>query len=140
MTINELPADKKIILYDGDCQFCNSAVNYIIARDKKDVFRFVSLQSTLGKHILKHIGIAHKNIDSIILYDRGIAYYYKSVAVLEIAKHFGGVYRILQLFQFVPSKILNYIYDFIAENRYKWFGKKNNCLIPNSHIKSKFLY
>ena len=86
-----LPPSKKIILFDGVCNLCNSAVQFVIQHDKKDVFRFVALQSELGQEILNHIGIDPKNIDSIILYEPGISYYYKSSAALQIAKHLDGI-------------------------------------------------
>jgi predicted DCC family thiol-disulfide oxidoreductase YuxK len=87
--MQNLPPNKKIILFDGVCNLCNSAVQFIIKHDKKDVFRFVALQSELGKEILAYIGIDTKNIDSIVLYEPGVAYYYKSDAALQIANSLG---------------------------------------------------
>lgn len=133
------PPNKKIILFDGVCNLCDSAVQFIIKHDKKDVFRFVALQSELGQDILKHIGIADKNIDSIILYEPGIAYYYKSQAALEIAKSLGGFFHLGTLFRIIPTGISNQLYDYIAKNRYKWYGKKDICMIPTLELKSKFL-
>ena len=134
-----LPKDKKIILFDGVCNLCDSAVQFVIQNDKKDVFRFVALQSELGQDILKHIGIADKNIDSIILYEPGIAYYYKSQAALEIAKILGGFFHLGTVFRIIPTGISNQLYDYIAKNRYKWYGKKESCMIPTLELKSKFL-
>lgn len=137
--MNNLPKDKKIILFDGVCNLCDSAVQFIIKHDKKDVFRFVALQSDLGQKILKHIGIADKNIDSIILYEPGIAYYYKSQAALEIGATLGGFFHLGTLFKILPTRISNRIYDYIAKNRYKWYGKKESCMVPTPELKSKFL-
>jgi predicted DCC family thiol-disulfide oxidoreductase YuxK len=137
--MNNLPKDKKIILFDGVCNLCDSAVQFIIKHDKKDVFRFVALQSDLGQEILKHIGIDTKNIDSIILYEPRIAYYYKSQAALEIATTLGGFFHLGTLFKIVPTRISNRIYDYIATNRYKWYGKKESCMVPTPELKSKFL-
>jgi len=134
-----LPKDKKIILFDGVCNLCDSMVQFVIDHDKNDVFRFVSLQSDLGQQILKHIGIDSKHIDSIILYEPGVAYYYKSTAALEIAKSLGGVFHFGTIFRIIPSGIRNLLYDYIARNRYKWYGKKEHCLLPTSEIKAKFL-
>lgn len=103
---------------------CNASVNFIIKHDKKDIFRFVSLQSELGQQILKHIGIANKNIDSIVLYEPGKAYYYKSSAVIQIVRDMGGLFNFASIFRIIPSKIRNAIYDYVAKNRYKWYGKK----------------
>ena len=137
--MKNLPKDKKIILFDGFCNLCDSAVQFIIKHDKKDVFRFVALQSNLGKEIIKYIGIDAKNIDSIILYQPGIAYYYKSEAALGIAKNLGGIFYFVKLFSILPTSFNNYIYDYVAKNRYRWYGKKDACLIPTEEIKAKFL-
>ena len=134
-----LPQNKKIILFDGVCNLCDAAVQFVIKHDKKDVFRFVSLQSELGQQILKHIGINPSNIDSIILYQPGIAYYYKSAAALEIARSLGGFFHFGTIFKIIPTGIRNQLYDYIAKNRYKWYGKKETCLVPSTENKSKFL-
>lgn len=134
-----LPENKKIILFDGVCNLCDSAVQFVIQHDTKDVFRFVALQSDLGLEILKHIGINPANIDSIILYEPGIAYYYKSDAALQIAKNFGGFFHFGTVFRIIPIGIRNQLYDYIAKNRYTWYGKKESCMIPTPELKAKFL-
>ena len=131
--------NKKIILFDGVCNLCNSSVQFVIQHDKKDIFRFVALQSDLGKEIINHIGIDIKNTDSIILYEPGKAYYYKSTAALKIAKSLGGVWSIASFFIIVPTFIRDFVYDYIAKNRYKWYGKKDSCMIPTPALQSKFL-
>ena len=134
-----LPQNKKIILFDGVCNLCDAAVQFVIEHDKKDIFRFVALQSELGQQILKHIGINTTNIDSVILYEPGIAYYYKSAAALEITRSLGGFFHFGTVFKLIPTGIRNQLYDYIAKNRYKWYGKKENCLVPSVENKSKFL-
>jgi predicted DCC family thiol-disulfide oxidoreductase YuxK len=134
-----LPPNKKIILFDGVCNLCNSAVQFVIKYDHKDVFRFVALQSELGQQIIKHIGINTQNIDSIILYEPGIAYYYKSEAALQIAKNLDGFFHFGTVFKIIPTSIANQLYDYIAKNRYKWYGKKESCMIPTAELKAKFL-
>ena len=137
--MENLPKDKKIILYDGVCNLCDSAVQMIIKHDSKDVFRFVALQSDLGQKIIKHLGIDTQKTDSIILYQPGFAYYYKSEAVLEIAKDLSGLFYFGTLFSILPTSLNNHIYDYIAKNRYKWYGKKETCLIPTKELQAKFL-
>jgi predicted DCC family thiol-disulfide oxidoreductase YuxK len=134
-----LPKDKKIILFDGVCNLCDSSVQFIIKHDKNDVFRFVALQSELGQKICKYIGINTAETDSIILYEPGIAYYFKAEAALKIAKNLGGIYSFLSLLSVFPNSLSNSVYDYIAKNRYKWYGKKEECLIPSPELKSKFL-
>jgi predicted DCC family thiol-disulfide oxidoreductase YuxK len=131
--------NKKIILFDGVCNLCNSAVQFVIEHDKKDVFRFVALQSELGKEILKHIGLNPENIDSIILYEPGVAYYYKSQAAIQISRSLGGFWHFGTIFRIIPTRISNLLYDYIAKNRYKWYGKKESCIIPTPELKAKFL-
>lgn len=134
-----LPPNKKIILFDGVCNLCNSSVQFMIQHDTKDVFRFVALQSDLGQEILKHIGINPSNIDSIILYEPGIAYYYKSDAAIQIARNLGGFFHFGTIFRIIPTGIRNQLYDYVAKNRYKWYGKKESCMIPTTELKAKFL-
>jgi predicted DCC family thiol-disulfide oxidoreductase YuxK len=135
----DIPKDKKIILFDGVCNLCDSAVQFVITHDKNDVFRFVPLQSNLGIEITKYIGIDTLNIESIILYQPGIVYYYKSEALVEIAKSLGGLYYFGTLFSLFPTSFANRIYDYIAKNRFKWYGKKESCMIPTKELKAKFL-
>jgi predicted DCC family thiol-disulfide oxidoreductase YuxK len=133
------PEGKKIILFDGLCNLCESSVLFVIKHDKKDTFRFVALQSDFGKEIVKHIGLHTKHIDSVILYEPGISYFYKSAAAIEIAKNLGGIFHFGTLFRLIPTSLRNLLYDYIAKNRYIWYGKKESCLIPTDEIKSKFL-
>ncbi|MCF8320171.1 MAG: DCC1-like thiol-disulfide oxidoreductase family protein [Flavobacterium sp.] len=134
------PEGKKIILFDGFCNLCKSSVLFVIKHDKKDVFRFVALQSDLGKEIVNHIGLSTKHIDSVIVYEPGISYNYKSAAAIEIAKDLGGVFHFGTLFRIIPTGLRNMLYDYVAKNRYLWYGKKETCLVPTEEIKSKFIY
>ncbi len=137
--MEKLPKDKKIILFDGVCNLCDATVQKVIKADKKDVFRFVALQSDLGKEIINYIGIDTEKTDSIILYEPGIAYHIKAEAAIEIAKTIGGVYSLLGMFSVFPNWLKDIGYDFVAKNRYKWYGKKESCMIPTPEIKAKFL-
>jgi predicted DCC family thiol-disulfide oxidoreductase YuxK len=114
--MENLPKDKKIILFDGVCNLCDASVQFIIKHDAKDVFRFVAIQSELGNQILKHIGVTTENIDSIILYEPGIAYYYKAEAAMRIAKELNSWHKIVSYLSFT-GKSFNFIYDFVAKNR-----------------------
>lgn len=134
-----LPKNKKIILFDGVCNLCDSSVQFIIKNDKNDVFRFVAIQSELGQKIINYLGIDTSKTDSIILYEPGVAYYFKAEAALRIAKELKSWHSILYTFIHVPNFIKNGVYDFIAKNRYKWYGKKEACMIPTPELKAKFL-
>ena len=131
--------DKKIILFDGVCNLCNSSIQFVIKHDKKNRYKFAALQSDVAKMLLNERGIDSSQIDSIILIDPETAYYIKSSAALEISKSFGGGWRLLSIFEWVPRPIRDWIYDLIAKNRYSWFGKQNDCMIPTPELKAKFL-
>lgn len=135
MNQEDLPKGKKIILFDGVCNLCDSSVQFIIKHDFKDIFRFVAIQSELGSKILNYLGIDSSKVDSIILYIPNEDYYTKATAVFLIAKELKTWHRYLS---FIGKKG-NFIYDYIAKNRYQWFGKKESCMIPTLEIKSKFL-
>jgi len=135
----DFPRNKKIILFDGRCNLCDALVQFVIKHDKNDVFRFVPLQSDLGSQILQHIGIDPKHTDSIVLYEPGVAYYYKSAAALEITRNLGGLFHFGTFFKIIPTPLRNIVYDYVAKNRYKWYGKKNECLLPTTALKAKFL-
>ncbi|UCD59912.1 MAG: thiol-disulfide oxidoreductase DCC family protein [Flavobacteriaceae bacterium] len=134
-----LKGGEKIILFDGVCNLCNRAVQFIIKRDKKNLYKFAALQSDVATLLLKERGIDSSKIDSIILIDPNTAYYIKSSAALEIGKTFGGGWRLLGIFEWVPRPLRDWVYDLIAKNRYSWFGKQNECMIPTPELKAKFL-
>lgn len=137
--MQHLPQHKKIILFDGLCNLCDGTVQFIIKRDTKDVFRFVSLQSDLGRELLQKLPIEFQLTDSVFLYESDKVFFYKSQAVFEIVKSIGGIYYCLLIFKLLPNTITNAVYDFIAKNRYRWWGKKESCLVPTKELESKFL-
>jgi len=135
----EFPDDKKLVLFDGVCNLCNNTVTYLIKRDKKDVFRFAPLQSDVGQQIIKHYNIDTSKIDSILLYSKSQGISYKSTAALKIAVAIGFPQNLMRVFFIIPPFIRNWFYDYIAKNRYKWYGKKEVCMIPTPELKNKFL-
>lgn len=130
--------DKSIVLFDGVCNLCNSSVNFIIKHDPNEHFLFASLQSDVGKEILLQFYPKKYDFSTIILIDNGIIYD-KSTAVLKIFKQLNKGYALLYAFIFVPKKIRDLVYNYIAKKRYNWFGKKKECIIPNENIKKRFL-
>ena len=134
-----VPANKKLILFDGVCNLCNSSVQYAIKHDKNNLFLFTALQSNIGQNIIEHYNIDTSKIDSILLYTPEKGIHYKSTAALKVAWQLGFPINLLAIFLIVPNFIRNWVYDFIAKNRYKWYGKKEACMIPTPELKSKFL-
>ncbi|WP_027409125.1 thiol-disulfide oxidoreductase DCC family protein [Anoxybacteroides tepidamans] len=127
----------KVILFDGVCNFCSASVRFIIERDPHAYFRFASLQSEAGQKLLRKHGVPER-IDSLVFID-GSAYYTKSSAALNICKHLRGWWKYFYIFVLIPRPLRDYVYDWVAKNRYKWFGKANNCLIPTEEIRKRFL-
>ncbi len=128
---------KRIILFDGECNFCNASVQFIIKRDPKYIFQFASLQSDIGKSLLNQYN-APENIDSFVLMD-GERCYFQSTAALRVCKYLKGAYKLLYFLVIIPKPIRNLVYRFIAKNRYKWFGKNESCMIPSPDDRKRFL-
>ncbi|MGE6259123.1 thiol-disulfide oxidoreductase DCC family protein [Heyndrickxia sporothermodurans] len=126
-----------IILFDGICNFCNNSVQFIIKRDPHAYFKFASLQSDIGKRLLKEYGL-HDDIDSFVLIEKNSCYL-KSSAAIHVCKHLKGMWKLLYMFRFIPPPIRNIAYDIIARNRYKWFGKKESCMLPSKEERERFL-
>ena len=138
--LETIPKDKQLILFDGICNLCNSSVLFVIKRDTKNTFLFAPLQSDTGKAVIKHFKIDPEKTDSILLYNPSKqTLKLKSSAAIDIAKHLGLPTNLLVVFSVIPPFIRNWVYDFIAKNRYKWYGKKDACMIPTPELKSKFL-
>jgi len=137
--LDKLPKNKKILLFDGVCNFCNSTVLKIIKYDSKDIFVFASLQSKIGKSITSNLNIDTTKVDSIILFETETNFHVKSNAALRVMQLLGGFWKLATIFKVLPVSFRDSIYNYIAKNRYKWFGKKDNCMIPTTELKSKFL-
>ncbi len=131
--------NKKIILFDGVCNLCNGVIQFVIKRDKKDTFRYAALQSEIGAQLIAERAIDTTKVDSIILIEPGVAYFTKSDAALEISKSFGGGWKLLGIFTWIPKSFRDVVYDLIARNRYKLFGRKDACMIPTPELQAKFL-
>jgi predicted DCC family thiol-disulfide oxidoreductase YuxK len=126
-----------LILFDGVCNLCNGSVQFIIKRDKEAKFRFASLQSDAGKKILQQFQLPTDTFNSFILYQDG-KIYTRSTAALRVFSQLKN-WKWVGAFQYVPKFIRDGVYNLIARNRYKWFGKKDECMIPTPELKSRFL-
>ncbi len=136
--MNQLPINKQLILFDGVCNLCNTSVKYIIKHDKHHKFMFTALQSKTGAEIIKAFNVNTTSTDSILLYSKKNGLKTKSTAALFIAKNLTFPINILAIFLIIPPFIRNLVYDYIAKNRYKWYGKKETCMIPTKALKSRF--
>jgi len=131
-------AQLPIILFDGVCNLCNGAVQFVIKHDVKKQFMFASLQSDAGQQLLKQYQLPLQSFNSFVLIQNEKTYF-KSTAALMVAKQLNGITKLLYGFIIVPAVIRNAVYNFIAKNRYKWFGKKESCMMPTTQLTSRFL-
>jgi predicted DCC family thiol-disulfide oxidoreductase YuxK len=127
-----------VVLFDGVCNLCNNAVDFIITRDSKDKFKVGALQDKVTQKLLEDYKINKDYIDSLVFIHED-SVFYKSRAALEIARNLGGLWPMMYSFIIVPPVIRDPIYDWIARNRYKWFGKKETCRLPSDEEKKRFL-
>ncbi|ARK30627.1 thiol-disulfide oxidoreductase DCC family protein [Halalkalibacter krulwichiae] len=127
----------KIILFDGVCNICHESVNFVIRRDHKAVFSFASLQGAKGKELIEARNVC-KEINSLVLIEDS-EIYYKSTAALRICKQLNGWWKVLYVFIIIPKSIRDFVYDCIAKNRYKWFGKKESCDLTLLKEQKRFL-
>lgn len=130
--------NKPIILFDGVCNLCTSSIQFVLKHEKNKEFRFASLQSKFGENILKKHNLDIENYDSIIFLENDNIYF-KSSAALKIAKKLKFPFNIISIFIISPKFIRNPIYNFIAKNRYKWFGKKDVCFVATEELLDRFL-
>jgi predicted DCC family thiol-disulfide oxidoreductase YuxK len=134
---SELPEGKGLILFDGYCNLCNGSVQFIIKRDPGEYFRFSSLSWPPAAKVLQE-NPSFQQVDSILLYEDG-ELYEKSTAALKIAGRLSGLWPILKVFLIVPRFIRDAVYDFIARKRYRWFGKRDTCMMPDKRVDHLFL-
>lgn len=132
------PPQNPIIFFDGVCNLCNASINFIIDRDKNHYFHFASLQSDAAIENLTTLEPTHSDLGTVILLENGTVYA-KSTAALRIARKLDGLWPILYVFTIIPPFLRDFVYDLVARNRYKWFGKQDTCRIPEPELKSLFL-
>lgn len=130
--------DKPVILFDGVCNLCSGSVQFVLKRDKKKQFRFASLQGKYGQEFLKTNSLPAESFNTLILIE-GDKISTRSTGVLRMLKHLGGRWNLLYGFIIVPAFIRDRVYNWVSKNRYKWFGKKDECMIPSADLKERFL-
>ncbi|MES2760617.1 MAG: DCC1-like thiol-disulfide oxidoreductase family protein [Bacteroidota bacterium] len=136
--MNNILKNKTILLFDGYCNLCHSSVQFVLKHEKNTEIYFTSLQSSVGIEILNYYKIDPAKTDSLVLIEKNKAYT-KSSAALRITKYLKGIYSLGFAFIIVPAFVRNWIYDFIAKNRYKWYGKQESCIIPDENLAKRFL-
>jgi predicted DCC family thiol-disulfide oxidoreductase YuxK len=135
---NPVESSGHVVLFDGVCNLCNGWVRFVMRRDPRRRFRFASLQSTFGAESLRRHGLPDDYLGSILLLADGVLYA-RSDAVLRIAGQLRWPWPVLCVFVVVPRVVRDIVYDWVARNRYRWFGKRESCLLPNAQDAARFL-
>lgn len=136
--ISESLVKHPILLFDGVCNFCNHTVQFVIKRDKKGIVHFASLQSAFGQAQLRKANLSTDDLKTLIFIENG-QLYTKSSGALRLSKYLGGIWQLSYIFILIPKPIRNFAYEFIAKNRYKWFGKQDACMLPSPETRSRFI-
>lgn len=127
-----------LILFDGVCNFCNYWMRFALKRDQKQKLSFGTLQGKTAQLVLPLHGINEKEIGSVVFIEKGKVWR-NSSAVLRICMHLSGVWKIFYALMITPTPIRDFVYRIIAQNRYRWFGKRENCMVPDASIKQRFV-
>ncbi|WP_349408619.1 thiol-disulfide oxidoreductase DCC family protein [Pseudalkalibacillus sp. SCS-8] len=128
---------KDILLFDGECNLCNGIVQFVIKRDPEAHYQFAPLQSETGQALMKKHNLPD-TLDSFVLIRKNSAYT-RSSAALRVCRHLKGAWKVFMVFLIIPKPLRDAIYKYIARNRYKWFGKRDECMIPSPQIQDRFL-
>jgi predicted DCC family thiol-disulfide oxidoreductase YuxK len=138
MQLREIPQGKSVILFDGVCNLCNGFVQFLIARDPKRRFLYASLQSESGRTIMEALHLNADGLETVVLVEDGKGYTHSDVA-LRVAGRMGGLWPLFRVFYVFPKPLRDAIYNWVARNRYRWFGKREACMVPTPELKSLFL-
>lgn len=134
----EAAENHAIVLFDGVCNLCSGLVQFIVPRDPEGTFRFASLQSDVAADLVESCDVSTDELDSIVVIE-GDECYVKSAAVIRIAARLGGIYSLVRLARILPRSIRDWGYDRVANRRYRWFGQKDQCMIPTGDVEQRFL-
>jgi predicted DCC family thiol-disulfide oxidoreductase YuxK len=127
-----------LILFDGVCNFCNSSVNFVIKRDKKALIQFTPLQSEKGRLFKRQYGLPEADMKSFIFIEDDKVYT-RSTAAFKVCRHLSGLWPLCYGFMVIPKFLRDGVYNWVAKNRYKWFGQRQECMIPTPEVKARFL-
>jgi predicted DCC family thiol-disulfide oxidoreductase YuxK len=130
--------EKPLIVFDGECNLCNWAVNFVLGRDKGEIFLFSPNQSDSAREILTKLGLDSVGDETVYLIEKD-RIYSRSTAVLLVLRRLPFPWKLLSVFIIIPKRIRDFIYDVIAKHRYEWFGKMNSCRVPSQGERNRFL-
>ena len=132
------PTPQHVLLFDGVCNLCNGFVQFVLPRDPQGYYKFASLQSDYGQNLLRRAGLPTDEISTVVLCENGRFYTHSDVG-LRVVRHLSGLWPLLYALVIVPKPLRNAVYNWIARNRYRWFGKRESCMVPTLAYKSRFV-
>ena len=138
MEKNRQDPEHPILLFDGVCNLCNHFVQFVIQRDPEAVFRFAPLQSDIGRQLSEQAGLPLGELNTVVLYT-GDQFYTHSDVALEVVRRLPGFWPLLYGFKVLPKFLRDAGYNWVAQNRYRWFGRKESCMVPTPDLKRRFL-
>ena len=127
-----------LVIFDGECSFCTKSVQFILRHESEPILRFTPLQSSTGSRLMHEFGLNPQDAESFVLVSGGRVFM-KSDAVVELAKYLHGGWRLLAICRIIPRPVRNWAYDVFARNRYRCFGRYDQCMVPSDEIKDRFL-
>lgn len=127
-----------VLLFDGVCNLCNASVQWVLLHDRKGIFQFAALQSETGQNLLRKWGRPTHDFDSVVLVD-GDRLLLHSDVPLEIVRRIGGAWQLLYVFKIIPRPLRDAVYRWVARNRYRWFGRQAECMLPRKEWKERFI-
>lgn len=133
-----IPPERPVLFFDGVCNLCNRFVQFVIRHDKQQQFLFAPLQSPSGKTVLEQVKENGVTPDSVVLHYKG-RIYLRSAAALKTCMLLGGIWSVLAIAYVIPAFLRDRVYEWVAKNRYRWYGKRDSCMIPTSELKARFL-
>lgn len=133
------PISNPVILFDGHCNLCNGWVQWVLKRDRKGQYRFASLQSEFGKRLMKSHDRDPESLESVVLLSPNGELFTHSTAALKIAEGMGGIYRLAGILRIFPRGLRDLVYNWIARNRYRWFGRSESCWLPRPEWQDRFV-
>jgi predicted DCC family thiol-disulfide oxidoreductase YuxK len=130
--------NQTVLLFDGVCNLCSGFVNFVIKRDRLEKIKFSSLQSPFGQKVSEFYHLPKVDFDTLVFLDEG-KYFLRSTAVLKLAKKLGGIWKLFYVLILIPTPIRDFVYKLVSKNRYKIFGKKQTCMVPDKNVETRFI-
>lgn len=127
-----------VLLFDGVCNLCNASVRFLVERDPAARLRFAALQSPVGQALLERFGLEREDFDTMVLVE-GDRCATRSDAALRVVRYLSGAWPLLRVLRVVPRPLRDAVYGFVVRNRYRWFGRRDDCMVPTPELRARFL-